>query len=84
MLLGLLVLINLLDLFTLSITLSLLHLLFAELDYALFLAVPNIDSLLKLSDELVDLTLGVAPDFLVLAESTDLLIVVKGFTAALE
>ena len=84
MLLRLLVLVNLLDLFTLSIALSLLHLLFAKLDDTLLLTVPHFDSLLELSDELVDLTLCVAPDFLILAETTYLLIVVKSFTAALE
>ena len=72
---------NLSNRLLLRVALSIVHLFFAEGNDALLVSVLVFDSGLELSDEFFDCTFRVLPDFKVLAESRNFLVVIKGLTA---
>ena len=72
---------NLSNRLLLRVALSCVHLLLAEGNDALLVSVLVLDSGLELSDEFFDCTFRVLPDFKVLAEARNFLVVIKGFAA---
>lgn len=84
MLFLLLKLLNLLDRFFFCGALSSTHLILAESDEALLVSVLSLDGALELRNEFLDRTFRITPDFLILAEARDLLVVVECLTTGLE